>query len=82
MPKYDFIDLDRVFVVGMSNGGGFSPWPPAITRYGVSFPVADGDVHGTSTCWSWNAADSRKLGNLRLRSIPRSRLLLSSTLCT
>ena len=23
--KYDFIDLDRVFVVGLSNGGGFSP---------------------------------------------------------
>lgn len=25
MNKYDFIDRDRVFVVGMSNGGGFSP---------------------------------------------------------
>ena len=25
MNKYDFIDCDRVFVVGMSNGGGFSP---------------------------------------------------------
>jgi pimeloyl-ACP methyl ester carboxylesterase len=25
LPKYDFIDLDRVFVVGLSNGGGFSP---------------------------------------------------------
>jgi pimeloyl-ACP methyl ester carboxylesterase len=25
MSKYDFIDLDRVFVVGLSNGGGFSP---------------------------------------------------------
>lgn len=23
--KYDFIDTDRVFVVGLSNGGGFSP---------------------------------------------------------
>jgi len=25
MAKYDFIDRDRVFVVGLSNGGGFSP---------------------------------------------------------
>ena len=25
MPKYDFLDLDRVFVLGLSNGGGFSP---------------------------------------------------------
>ena len=25
LSKYDFIDLDRVFVVGLSNGGGFSP---------------------------------------------------------
>ena len=25
MAKFDFIDLDRVFVFGLSNGGGFSP---------------------------------------------------------
>jgi pimeloyl-ACP methyl ester carboxylesterase len=25
VPKYDFADADRVFVVGLSNGGGFSP---------------------------------------------------------
>jgi pimeloyl-ACP methyl ester carboxylesterase len=25
MSKYDFIDLQRIFVVGLSNGGGFSP---------------------------------------------------------
>lgn len=25
MSKYEFIDTDRVFVLGMSNGGGFSP---------------------------------------------------------
>jgi pimeloyl-ACP methyl ester carboxylesterase len=25
MSKYDFMDRDRVFVVGLSNGGGFSP---------------------------------------------------------
>ncbi len=28
MTKYDFIDRDRVFVVGLSNGGGFSPLVP------------------------------------------------------
>src|SRR5229473_4596354 len=25
MSKYDFLDLDRVFVMGLSNGGGFAP---------------------------------------------------------
>lgn len=25
LSKYDFIDADRVFVIGLSNGGGFSP---------------------------------------------------------
>jgi len=25
MSKYDFIDLDRIFVMGLSNGGGFAP---------------------------------------------------------
>src|SRR5690348_16420421 len=25
MRKYDFLDLDRVIVIGLSNGGGFSP---------------------------------------------------------
>jgi pimeloyl-ACP methyl ester carboxylesterase len=25
MGKYDFLDLDRVFVMGLSNGGGFAP---------------------------------------------------------
>lgn len=25
LSRYDFIDLDRVFVLGLSNGGGFSP---------------------------------------------------------
>ena len=25
MNKYDFLDLDRIIVIGMSNGGGFSP---------------------------------------------------------
>lgn len=42
MAKYDFIDLDRVFVVGLSNGGGFSPL------------VARGrPVRGFLSCSSW-----------------------------
>jgi pimeloyl-ACP methyl ester carboxylesterase len=42
MSKYDFIDLDRVFVVGLSNGGGFSPL------------VARGrPVRGFVSCSSW-----------------------------
>jgi pimeloyl-ACP methyl ester carboxylesterase len=42
MKKYDFIDLDRVLVVGLSNGGGFSPI------------VAGGHaVRGFLSCGSW-----------------------------
>jgi pimeloyl-ACP methyl ester carboxylesterase len=40
--KYDFIDLDRVFVVGLSNGGGFSP-----------MVVRDRPVRGFISCGSW-----------------------------
>jgi pimeloyl-ACP methyl ester carboxylesterase len=42
MRKYDFIDLDRVFVVGMSNGGGFSP-----------LVTGDHPVRGFVSCGSW-----------------------------
>ncbi len=42
MSKYDFIDLNRVVVVGLSNGGGFSPM------------VARGHpVRGFVSCSSW-----------------------------
>jgi len=41
MTKYDFIDRDRVFVVGLSNGGGFSPM------------VSDRPVRGYISCSSW-----------------------------
>jgi pimeloyl-ACP methyl ester carboxylesterase len=41
MAKYDFIDLDRVFVVGLSNGGGFSPL------------AANRPVRGYISCSSW-----------------------------
>ena len=40
--KYNFIDMDRVFVLGLSNGGGFSPL------------VAQGHaVRGFVSCSSW-----------------------------
>jgi pimeloyl-ACP methyl ester carboxylesterase len=42
MSKYDFMDLDRVFVIGLSNGGGFSP-----------IVVRDHPVRGFISCGSW-----------------------------
>jgi len=42
MLKYDFIDSDRVFVVGLSNGGGFSPLATGNHR-----------VLGFISCSSW-----------------------------
>ena len=42
MSKYDFVDLDRVFVVGLSNGGGFSP-----------LAARGHPVRGFVSCSSW-----------------------------
>lgn len=42
MSKNAFIDLDRVFVLGMSNGGGFSP-----------LAVGQHPVRGYISCGSW-----------------------------
>ena len=42
MAKYAFIDLDRVFVVGLSNGGGFSP-----------LAAGNHPVRGFVSCGSW-----------------------------
>lgn len=42
LSKYDFVDLDRVFVVGLSNGGGFSP-----------LAARDHPVRGFVSCSSW-----------------------------
>jgi pimeloyl-ACP methyl ester carboxylesterase len=42
MSKYDFIDLDRVFVVGLSNGGRFSP-----------LAAGNHSVRGFISCGSW-----------------------------
>jgi pimeloyl-ACP methyl ester carboxylesterase len=58
MSKYDFIDLDRIFVAGLSNGGGFSP-------------LARGAARGTNTCWNWNAAGSLQKKRRRPRSTLR-----------
>ena len=40
--KYDFTDLDRVFVVGLCDRSGFSAMHPAIPRCAGSSPVASG----------------------------------------
>jgi pimeloyl-ACP methyl ester carboxylesterase len=42
MSRYDFIDLDRVFVIGLSNGGGFSP-----------LVAGTHPVRGFISCGSW-----------------------------
>ena len=42
LPQYDFIDLDRIFVFGLSNGGGFSP-----------LAVRDHPVRGFLAAGSW-----------------------------
>jgi pimeloyl-ACP methyl ester carboxylesterase len=42
MSKYDFIDLDRVIMIGLSNGGGFSP-----------MVLRDHPVRGFISCGSW-----------------------------
>jgi pimeloyl-ACP methyl ester carboxylesterase len=42
MPKYPFLDLSRVFVLGLSNGGGFSP-----------MAVSHHPVRGFISCGSW-----------------------------
>jgi pimeloyl-ACP methyl ester carboxylesterase len=42
MSKYEFIDLDRVIVIGLSNGGGFSP-----------LAARDHPVRGYISCGTW-----------------------------
>jgi pimeloyl-ACP methyl ester carboxylesterase len=42
MAKYDFIDMDRIFVIGLSNGGGFSP-----------MVARNHPVRGFISCGSW-----------------------------
>ena len=55
--KYDFMDRERVVVVGLSNGGGFSPWRRSSIRCADSSPRVHGGVPGTSTCWNSNGGD-------------------------
>jgi uncharacterized protein len=57
MGKYDFIDQDRVLVIGMSNGGGFSP---LVSR--------KHSVRGFIAAGSWgNTWYEHMLGNERVR---------------
>lgn len=42
MSKYDFIDHERIFVIGLSNGGGFSP-----------LAARQHQVRGFISCGSW-----------------------------
>ena len=49
MTRYEFIDLDRVIVIGLSNGGGFSPLVARDLQSAGSFPVAHGDERGMNT---------------------------------
>jgi hypothetical protein len=50
--KYDFTDLDRVFVVGLCNRSGFSAMHPV---HGF-ISCRSWGVHGTGTGWNWSAA--------------------------
>ncbi len=54
MSKYDFLDLDRILVMGLSNGGGFSPWFHASTGCTALLRPAPGAAPGMSICWNWN----------------------------
>jgi len=53
--KYDFLDLDRIIVIGMSNGGGFAPLVSRSIPCVASLQGAHGDALGTSTCWKMSA---------------------------
>jgi dienelactone hydrolase len=58
LSKYNFIDLDRVFILGLSNGGGFSPLVAGRHPVRDIFPPVVGAAPGTNTCLSTNAGDS------------------------
>ena len=51
--KCDSMDAHRFFVVGLSNGGGFSP--VAVRGHPVrAFISAPGNARGTRPCWNCN----------------------------
>jgi len=56
MSKYDFIDLDRVLVAGLSNGEGSLLWQPAVIRSAALSHADRGVELGLNTCWIWNVA--------------------------
>jgi pimeloyl-ACP methyl ester carboxylesterase len=62
MSKYDFVDLDRVFVVGLSNGGGFSP----LAARGHS-------VRGFVSCSSWGRTWSEHMLELERRRLTEAK---------
>ena len=61
MSQYDFIDTDRVFVIGMSNGGGFAPL------------VAEGHtVRGYVAASSWGRTWYEHMLELERRGLDRA----------
>jgi hypothetical protein len=52
--KYDFIDRDRIFVVGSAMAAASRRWRLVNTRCADSYPPGPGDAPGTNTCWNWN----------------------------
>lgn len=62
MRKYDFIDPDRVFVVGLSNGGGFSP-----------LVAHDAKVRGFISAGSWGRTWYEHMLELERRQLEQSR---------
>jgi len=61
--KYDFVDLDRVFVVGLSNGGGFSP---LAARGGHP-------VRGFVSCSSWGRTGYEHMLELERRRLTEAK---------
>lgn len=61
MSKYDFIDRNRVLVVGLSNGGGFSP-----------ITAADHPVRGFISCGSWGRSWYEHMLDLERRRLEKT----------
>jgi pimeloyl-ACP methyl ester carboxylesterase len=63
MSKYSFMDLDRVFVVGLSNGGGFSP-----------LAARDHPVRGFISAGSWGRTWYEHMLELERRRLMEERM--------
>lgn len=55
--KYDFLDRERVFVVGSVTAVVLRRWRRSSIRCGDSSLRVHGGVPGTSTCWNSNGVD-------------------------